>query len=84
MNKIQLGDEVKHKFTGVRGIAVSRTNYMSGCNRIAIQPRVKKDGSLGESYAFDEPEIEITKKRKFENIDDKVGGFKPEVKHYLK
>jgi hypothetical protein len=81
---IKLGDEVKHKYSGVRGIAVSRTNYLSGCNRITIQPKVKKDGSLGEAYSFDEPEIEIIKSKKVKPPKGKTGGWQPEVKHYLK
>jgi hypothetical protein len=82
--EIELGDEVKHKYTGARGIAVSRTNYLSGCDRIAIQAKVKKDGTLPDTLSFDEPEIEIIKKRKVKNQNKKIGGWKPEARHYLK
>lgn len=82
--KIELGDEVRHKHTGVTGAAVSRTIYLSGCDRISIQPKVKKDGTLGDAYSFDEPEIEVVKRKKVKRNNDKIGGFKPEVKHYLK
>lgn len=81
---IELGDEVKHKHTGVRGIAVSRTTYISGCDRIAIQPKVKKDGTLPDPCSVDEPEIEIIKRKKVKNGNKNTGGWKPEVKHYLK
>jgi hypothetical protein len=84
MDKIELGSEVKHKYTGVKGIAISRTTYLSGCDRISIQPKVKKDGSLGEAYSFDEPEIEVIKKVKVKKPKGKTGGWKPEIKHYLK
>jgi len=79
MNKIKLGDEVKHTVTGVKGIAIARTNYLSGCDRITIQPKVKKDGTLGDSYSFDEPEIEIVKSRKVKSSRN-TGGWKPELK----
>jgi hypothetical protein len=84
MDKINLGDEVKHKYSGVKGIAVSRTTYLSGCDRISIQPKVKKDGSLGDAYSFDEPEIEIIKAKKVRKPQGKTGGWQPTVKHYLK
>ena len=33
---INLGDEVKDRVTGFIGIAVSRTNYLNGCDRIDV------------------------------------------------
>ena len=84
MEKINLGDVVRHKYSGVKGTAVSRTTYLSGCDRITIQPMVKKDGSLGDSYSFDEPEIEVVKAKKAIQPKGKTGGWQPEVKHYLK
>ena len=81
---IELGDVVKHKYSGVVGTAVCRSTYLSGCDRITIQPKVKKDGSLGDSYSFDEPEIEVVKKLKVKKPKGKTGGWQPSVKHYLK
>ena len=83
-NKIQLGDIVRHKYSGVKGTAVMRATYLSGCDRISIQPKFKKDGSLGDSYAFDEPEIEVVSRKKVKLPKGKTGGWQPEVKHYLK
>lgn len=80
---IELGDEVKHKYTGVRGIAVARTSYLSGCDRISIQQKVKKDGTLIEANNFDEPEIELVKKNRVERKSD-TGGWKPQFRNYLK
>ena len=85
MKKIELGDEVKHKYTGFKGIATATTTYISGCNRITITPKVKKDGTLGEAMTFDEPEIEVTKKGSVTKIKgEKTGGWQPTAKHYLK
>lgn len=81
--KIELGDEVKHIHTGFKGVATSRTQYLSGCNRITISPKVGKDGKLGDSCSFDEPEIEIIKKRNVER-NTETGGWQPEVKHHIK
>jgi len=82
--KIELGDNVKHIYTGVNGVAVSRTTYLSGCDRIAIQPKVKKDGTLPDSYSFDEPEIDVIEKKRVKKPKGKTGGWQPLVKHYLK
>jgi len=82
--KIELGDMVVHKYSKVKGTAVCRSSYLSGCDRITIQPVAKKDGSLGDSYSFDEPEIEVVKKMNVKKPEGKTGGFQPTVKHYLK
>jgi hypothetical protein len=81
--QINLGDEVRHKYTGFVGTATAATEYLSGCRRIAITPKVGKDGKLGDTCSFDEPEIEVTKKMRVERVTS-TGGFKPEAKHYLK
>lgn len=65
---IQLGDEVRDTITGFKGIAVARTNWIHGCARITIQPKVKKDGKMEEPQSFDEPAVEVlvSKNRKEE------------------
>ena len=42
MRKIELGDKVKDTVTGFTGIAVARTNWIAGCDRIIVQPECKK------------------------------------------
>jgi len=81
---IELGDEVRHKYSGFKGIATSRTSYLSGCDRVTITPKVKKDGTLGESCNFDEPELEVIRKGNIKKPKGKTGGWQPEAKHYLK
>lgn len=83
MKKIELGDEVIHKHTGFKGVAVSRTTYLSGCDRITIQPKVRKDGSFLDSLSFDEPEIKITKSKNIKITTEKTGGWQPSSRHYL-
>jgi len=82
--KIELGDEIKHDITGVKGIATSRTSYVSGCDRITIQQKVQKDGKLPEGLQFDEPELTVVKKNRKKNTNNKVGGYKPQARHYFK
>ncbi len=83
MAKIELGDEIRHIHSGFKGYASCISDYLSGCRRIHITPKVKKDGTLGESMAFDEPEIEVTKKKKVARKTN-TGGWQSPVKHFLK
>lgn len=59
MAEIKLGQEVKDRVTGFKGIAVARTTYLQGCDRIQVQPAVDKVGDLREMQHFDEPDLVI-------------------------
>jgi hypothetical protein len=56
---VNLGDKVKDVVTGLTGIAVSKTHYLQGCARIAVQPQELKDGKPVEPSWFDEPQLEV-------------------------
>lgn len=56
---ILLGTKVYDKITGVEGIAVARTEWISGCARITIQPQELKDGKPVETTTVDEPLLGI-------------------------
>lgn len=58
---MNLGDEVKDRVTGFRGIAVSRHTFLQGCARITIQPPVGKDGRMVDAQSFDEPQLMVIK-----------------------
>jgi hypothetical protein len=74
---IKLGDKVKDTITGFTGIAVARTEWISGCARIVIQPSVGKEGKLEESQSFDEPLVEVIKPKKIKSQDHFTGGPRP-------
>lgn len=59
MAEIILGQEVKDRVTGFKGIAIGRTTYLQGCNRILVQPKVNKDGELIVGESFDEPDLQV-------------------------
>jgi hypothetical protein len=40
---INLGDDVRDTITGCTGIATGRTEWLYGCVRIGVQPRVLKE-----------------------------------------
>ncbi len=55
---IKLGQKVKDKVTGLVGIATCRSTFLTGCDRIGIQPEAK-EGKVPGSYYVDEPQLEI-------------------------
>lgn len=61
--RCELGDEVRDIVTGFNGIAVARTIWLCGCDRITIQPRLDKDGMVPEPLVFDEPQIKVVKRK---------------------
>lgn len=64
MSKIELGDEVKEKVTGYTGVVIAKTEWLTGCARYAIQPKMNKDGKIPEARDFDGAAISIIKKGK--------------------
>ena len=77
---IQLGDEVKDTITGFKGIAIAITHWIAGCDRINIQPKgMNKDGQTFDVQSFDEPLVEIIKKKKVKEASHSTGGPRPTV-----
>lgn len=56
---VKLGDEVKDKVSGFTGIIVSQHDYLNGCTRFTVQPKVDKDGKLPDTATFDLPQLEV-------------------------
>jgi hypothetical protein len=71
---VNLGDLVRDPVTGVEGIATVRHSYLQGCDRIAIQPPMKKDGTIPEPYGVDEPQLEIVKRARVPQGSRTTGG----------
>jgi valyl-tRNA synthetase len=58
-HRINLGDKVKDKVSGLVGIATARTEWLHGCVRIAVQPQEVKDGKPVDAHYIDEPQLEV-------------------------
>jgi len=71
---ITLGDEVKDKVTGFKGVAVVRHTYLQGCDRISVQPPIDKEGKHPDAVAFDEPQLEVLKTKKIKQGQKITGG----------
>lgn len=69
MERVELGDLVRCKITGFEGICVARTEWISGCARITLQPPCGKDGKVPEGQTFDEPMVEVKKRAKLKVPD---------------
>ena len=73
MSKIELrlGDTVRDKVSGFKGIAIARYSYLQGCDRFCLQPPVDKDGKLPDTANFDEPQLEVMSKQTVKKTADK-------------
>ncbi len=58
---VNLGDKVKDPVTGLEGIVIGRTEFLYGCTRIGVQPKLGKDGKVPDANWFDEPQLKVIK-----------------------
>lgn len=58
VNGIKLGDDVEDVITGVRGIVIGRSEWLTGCATIGIQPKADKNGSVPEVFWVDETRVD--------------------------
>ena len=65
-----LGDEVKDEITKFNGIIVSRTQWINGCNTYGVQAKELKDNIPIEKQWFDEPQLKLVNRNKFEEINE--------------
>ena len=70
---ITLGAEVKDTVSGFTGVAVAKHNYINGCTRITVQPKVDKLGKLPDSQTFDEPQLTAISKKIIKGKNDTGG-----------
>lgn len=61
MKQVKLGDKVKDKVTGFKGIVVSISKHLYGCDRVGVQPEIGKDGKVPDAGWFDIDSIELVK-----------------------
>ena len=60
---IKLGSRVKDMYTGFTGTATARTEWLYGCNRIAIEPTELHEGKPIEAVWFDEQRVVMVEER---------------------
>jgi hypothetical protein len=58
----KLGDKVKDRISGFKGIVTAEYKYLNGCNRVQVDPDyLGKDGSVIEGRVFDVDQVQIIK-----------------------
>jgi len=58
--ELELGMEVEDRITGYKGIAVARTHYLQGCDRLLVQAKgVDDEGKVFPPQDFDEPDVVV-------------------------
>jgi hypothetical protein len=80
---IKLGDKVRDTITGFKGIAIARSIWLTGCDRITIQPEgLNKEGKTFEQLTFDEGTVEVIKAKKHKRVNNEGGGPQKELPKY--
>jgi hypothetical protein len=76
---IQLGDKAKDKITGFTGVAVAKTEYLTGCTRVSLQSQELHEGKPVDWQSFDEDQLELIEEPESEvDLDvKKPGGPQP-------
>lgn len=75
MEKIKLGDKVKDPISGFIGIAIGRTLWLHGCDRITVQPLgLNKNKLPFDSTTVDEPQLILVKKQVKKRSHNNTGG----------
>lgn len=78
----RLGDVAVDEITGFSETVIAWTQWISGCDRLTLQPRVDKEGKVTEAVTFDVTHLRIiTKGPKWDAeppATRKTGGPRPE------
>lgn len=69
-----LGKTLKDTVSGFIGVAVSEHNYLNGCTRYTLQPKIDKDGKLPDVATFDFPQLEVVEEKEKLVGDRTTGG----------
>jgi hypothetical protein len=72
--KIELGQKVKDKITGFTGVVTGRTEYITGCEQLLVQPPTKNDGAFTEPRWFDVDRLDVIEQEKV-SLTVKKAGF---------
>ena len=64
MEKIELGDKVRCKYSGFEGIVVADCRFINGCVQYSILPRSKNPHEPPKEEQIDAQSLEIVKKHK--------------------
>ena len=63
MFRFELGQLVKDKITGFKGIVICQSKYLTGCNRYSLQSQKLDKGKPADWVAFDEDQLDAVNKK---------------------
>lgn len=72
--QIQLGDRVKDRMTGFKGIVIGKHVFLTGCAKATVQPEELKDGKPLDSQWFDIQHLEVVKASAFRSDNGTTPG----------
>ena len=82
----ELGDFVKDTITGFTGIVVGKHDYLQGCTRMTVQPKIDKDNKLPGIETFDQLQLKIITSKMVQKqaIEKDPGGPEKysDIRHY--
>lgn len=64
MSDIRLGDTVKDMVTGLQGVVIGRTRWLTACDTLIISPGLDKDGKKLDSEVIDITVAKLVKGKK--------------------
>lgn len=70
--KFDLGETVKDKVTGFKGVIIGRADHISGCDTFGVQCNTLKDGAPQDPRWFDEPRLESTSGKRMSIVDERA------------
>lgn len=56
---VELGDQVRDKVTGFKGIVTGQAQYLTGCKQVMVTPRVGDDGKYVDACWLDVDRVEM-------------------------
>ncbi len=79
--KVELGQKVRDKITGLTGIAVTRIEYLNGCVQIGVKPKMdpKKPTEMPDGVFIDIEQIEVIGTKKKKTLKTNTGGYNRET-----
>ena len=75
------GVECSSKISGFKGVIISCSHHLNGCDRYYVQPKVNKDGEVPDGLWFDEGEVAVKNStKKIPSTNSSKGGFASKVR----
>jgi len=59
-SEIKLGSEYQDIISGFVGIAVAKTEWLNGCVRVTLSPKLDKDGKFQDNICLDVEQLKET------------------------